>query len=356
MKIVIIGSGKTGRGFLARLCIECKYTVVFVDSNIKLIESLNSRGKYNISFFNGEKESVEISGYTAFHNTSYGALTSISEADIVFTSVSSNNATNIAPLLRRAIAMGYRKEPLRIIAAENGTGMVSTLLEHFGPQEINICQAVVFCTTVEQEDDYLSIVSENYNELYYDAEKAGIFLNCKVFVHRSDILNLMKLKLYTYNCINAIISFNGYFKGYKLLADAANDKNISFMVSTHCEAMDEVLSIEYNVPLDEQKTFSKKAILKFSNPEIIDPITRNIRNAQSKLTRDERLIAPLLLLKNHNKSYQILVKTVAAAIKYGLDECSLSVGENDAITVEAVLNHICGITDKNLINEIISQS
>ena len=42
-KVVIIGAGKTGRGFLARLLKDQE--IVFIDKNRELIEALNTEKK-----------------------------------------------------------------------------------------------------------------------------------------------------------------------------------------------------------------------------------------------------------------------------------------------------------------------
>lgn len=40
-KIVIVGAGKTGRGFIARLLREAQEEIIFIDKNEELVNRLN---------------------------------------------------------------------------------------------------------------------------------------------------------------------------------------------------------------------------------------------------------------------------------------------------------------------------
>ena len=64
-KVVIIGAGKTGRGFIGRLAAEAGCEIRFVDANQELVDRLNNAGKFEVSFFGGVRENVTVSSYTA---------------------------------------------------------------------------------------------------------------------------------------------------------------------------------------------------------------------------------------------------------------------------------------------------
>ena len=52
-KIVIIGAGKTGRGYLARLLKESEKEICFVDKNETLVKELQEKKEFKIHFFGG---------------------------------------------------------------------------------------------------------------------------------------------------------------------------------------------------------------------------------------------------------------------------------------------------------------
>ena len=45
-KIVVVGAGKTGRGFIARLLQEASEEVNFIDKNVELVEALNKEKEF----------------------------------------------------------------------------------------------------------------------------------------------------------------------------------------------------------------------------------------------------------------------------------------------------------------------
>ena len=68
-EVAIIGAGKTGRGFLARLLRETSDSapqIVFIDKNADLVARQNEEGCYRIRFFGDVREPVSISGYHAY--------------------------------------------------------------------------------------------------------------------------------------------------------------------------------------------------------------------------------------------------------------------------------------------------
>ena len=65
-KIVIVGAGKTGRGFLARLLQEAGKEVVFIDKNQELVDALNKDKEFQIRFFGGVRESYTVHDFAAY--------------------------------------------------------------------------------------------------------------------------------------------------------------------------------------------------------------------------------------------------------------------------------------------------
>ena len=65
-KIVIVGAGKTGRGFLARLLQEAEKEVVFIDKNKELVGALNTDKEFQVRFFGGVRETYTVNNFVAY--------------------------------------------------------------------------------------------------------------------------------------------------------------------------------------------------------------------------------------------------------------------------------------------------
>lgn len=59
-KVILIGAGQTGRGYLARLLSLSGQPFVFLDKNEALIGGASKRGSYKISFGDSEREPLEL--------------------------------------------------------------------------------------------------------------------------------------------------------------------------------------------------------------------------------------------------------------------------------------------------------
>jgi len=71
MKLLILGAGKIGRGFLAQLFSSAGWSLVFVDQSPGLIDRLNESSSYPVYLAGskGNMESFEVKGYRALHTS-----------------------------------------------------------------------------------------------------------------------------------------------------------------------------------------------------------------------------------------------------------------------------------------------
>lgn len=179
-----------------------------------------------------------------------------------------------------------------------------------------MAEAIIFCTTLKEKNS-LDIFSEDLDYLPYDVLALGHKLNYENLVPEEHLDILMQRKIYTYNCISAIISYLGYYKGYEIYSEAANDEDINLCIQNIVHALNQCICKEYNVDEVDQERFSKLAIRKFKNKEIIDTVERNTRDVDRKLGAKERIVAPLLIMNKYGMFSKDLLLVAASAIYYG---------------------------------------
>jgi mannitol-1-phosphate 5-dehydrogenase len=358
----IIGAGKTGRGFLARLVQASHWSLRFVDSDSSLMERLQGLGKYAISFFGGERENVAISDYQAFPAGSIAATSTIAEVDLIFVSVGSRNFLDVARQVSRSAVMRKksRKESrcfvltcenalnaaatLRSAALETSPGDVRPFLEEW----YRFVECAVFCSTIEKGDSGLDILSEDFEDLPYDADALnGETLPIKGLVPQSDFGIFLKRKLYTYNCASAAIAYLGARKGYRLYGEAANDPEILDLLRKLYDEIEQALCAEFAIDPLDQRQFAERSLKKFRNPSIVDTIARNARDVLRKLSPEDRLVGPANLMLRHGIEPDALASVFAAALRYdapaesGLKRMLQEKGP------EGVLSEVSGIDPKS---------
>jgi mannitol-1-phosphate 5-dehydrogenase len=358
----IIGAGKTGRGFLARLVHASQFDIAFVDSDASLVERLQSLGKYTIRFFGGERAEVSISKYQAFFAGSIAATSKISDVDLIFVSVGSGNFPAVARQLSLSAVMRKekRKESMCfVLTCENATNagakLRSLLLENstnemrpFVENWYNFVECAVFCSTIEKESSGLDILSEDFEDLPYDVDAInGATLPVKGSVPQSGFDTFLKRKLYTYNCASAAIAYLGAQKGYRLYAEAANDPEILDLLIKLYHELERALCAEFALDPLDQRRLAERSLKKFRDPSIVDTIARNARDVLRKLSPEDRLVGPANLMLKHGIEPDALAWVFAAALSY---DAPLETGLRTILQEkgpEGVLAEVCGLDPKS---------
>lgn len=307
-KVMILGAGKTGRGFIPRFLHHVKLT--FCDQNEELINKLSKQSTYQIHFFN-EREAITISYEECCVWGSEAAHQQLFNIDILCISIDCSNYNRIAEELMMLVMQ--RETPLIIITFENGVDAGKMLLKYGDREAKNNCiilDAGVFCTTENAEG--LDMISQDFD--YLPIQESGLILPFTNLTQIKNFSSLMKRKLYTYNCLSAVICYMGYCHGYEWLSEAANDESIREEIMKLLPELNEQLSIHFEIPIKDQQNFSDSALQKFSDPYLKDSIVRNARNVKRKLGVDERLYRPLQLLNKTGR--EVLLKTIACACIY----------------------------------------
>ncbi len=338
-KIIVIGAGKTGRGFIARLLQEANKEIIFIDKNVGLVNQLNDEKEFEVRFFGGVRETYKVNNFTAYTWESEGLQDIFTEGELIFVSVGGQNLKEVGAKLAKVLA---NHRHYYIVTAENASKPSVTLKEAIGKENISVSESTVFCTTIE--DEGIHINSENYPYLQCNAELLdGYVPDAKTIKVISNFSDFLTRKLYTYNAASCVIAYLGWKKGYSNYADAANDKEILELLDKNYEVTNRVLCKEFGYEPEDQKEFAQLSKNKFCDRTIVDTVARNARDPQRKLAAEERIMGPIRLMYKYGEDASILERTAAVAIEYDND------GENawkkikQEKTVEEILTDICGL-------------
>lgn len=340
-KIVVVGAGKTGRGFIARLLQEADEEVIFIDKNAELVEQLNTEKAFQVSFFGNIREPYVVNNFKActWENAD------LEDAELVLVSVGGQNLKAAGESLAKLLK---DEKHYYIITAENASHPSETLREAIGKENISVSESTVFCTTIE--DGGLNINSENYPYLQCDADLLeGFVPPAKTIKPIGNFSNFLTRKLYTYNAASCVIAYLGWKKGYSNYGDAANDKEILELLDKNYAATNRVLCKEFGYEEADQAEFAALSKAKFCDRTIVDTVARNARDPQRKLAADERIIGPIKLLHKYGEDASVLERTAAAAILYENDGEDAWKAIKAEKTNEQILIDICGLSAENVI-------
>ena len=335
-KIVIVGAGKTGRGFLARLLKDQE--IAFIDKNAQLVSALNTEKKINIKFFGDKKPEMAV-GFSSAYTWETVTPAVFDGAELILVSVGGTNLADVGKELKK-----YVTKDTRIIVCENASSPAKKLGDAIGTDGLRIAESTVFCTTIEKENGGIDINSEWYPYLQFDGDVFGAdapaFDGIKAV---SNFGGFLDRKLYTYNSASCIIAYLGALKGYTVYSDAANDPEILDLLDKNYEVINECICKEYGYEENDQKEFALLSRDKFTDRTLVDTVARNAREPQRKITRTERIVAPMLLQEKYGKDSSILEKTLAAALLYTPDEEKEWNAMLNDKGYEGILSDMCGL-------------
>lgn len=338
-KVVIIGAGKTGRGFLARLLNGNKIT--FIDKNEATVSALNAEKTVDIRFFGDKKPPVKVTFEKAV-TWAQVSQENLDGVEAIFVSVGGTNLVDVGTELKKYVKAGQK-----IIVCENASKPAQKLYNAIGIEGVKIAESTVFCTTIEREKGSIAINSEWYPYLQFDADAFGEDLpDVDGIKPVKNFGGFLDRKLYTYNSASCVIAYLGALKGYTVYSDAANDPEILTLLDKNYEIINECICKEYGYEENDQKEFALLSRDKFTDKTLVDTVARNAREPQRKITKAERIVAPMLLEEKYGKDSSVLEKTLAAALLYTPEEET----EWNKILAEkgyeGVLTELCGL-DKN---------
>ena len=337
---VIFGGGKVGRGFLAQLLSRSGWTFTLVEAHQETVNTLQKHGGWHtFNLATQETEWIEPQG--VFH-TSQDLETILDHADLILTSIGASHLQFWAQEIRNSLCKRLEKGDLDLILAENhprpAFAVRQALLQNASEEQeelierrLGIAQAQVLRSCIEplQTQHPLTVQIQDHWTLPLDGDALKTDFSIQGFEKMPHFERELTRKLFTYNCVNAMVCYLGHLAGYEWLADAANDPRISAMALQAGQESSAALVAAYGFEPSEQKEWCERALAKYQDQTIRDPIERNARDPVRKLGRFERLIGPINLCKEHDLPHESLLVGVAAALQYpgAKIEHSLPLGE-----------------------------
>lgn len=346
---VIFGAGKVGRGFLGQLLLRAGWRIHFVDSNVELVKALENSNYAISNLATGEVDII--SEYTVSKDS-----WKLEEASLILTSLGANGLANWAQSV-----CDFDRD-IDIILAENHPAPAKLVREHISSSKVGVAQAQVLRSCIEPTEQQvvdfgpLTVQVQDHWTLPLDADaltRPELVSSVPGFEAKPNFAVELTRKLYTYNAINAAVCYIGAKRGYVWLSDAANDSDIADLAARVGIESSAALIAEFGFDEGEQKDWSSRALGKYQDVTIRDPIERNARDPIRKLGLHDRILGPLHLCIKHGLPHDALVQTMKSALRYRepSDSAAIQLGLYvDDFGVWGALQKIAVGLDDSLVN------
>lgn len=318
--VVIIGAGRSGRGYLGELCFLDGYRLSFADVKRELIKKMRERKRY-ISFRdngNGGFDEYVVEGFDAFHTVDHRQdyLKALAEADIIFTATFDDAfdaiVEDICESVRLRMSLKLEKQFVLVLGA-NYIGLYDYFSQAFKRKmsgeehsyfeqyavmvESIIYRVSSFPTDEQKEKDELSIQSDNFNVLQVNTAQvaqANQVATPNFFGNEDDTLRFMHCKIWNINTSHCSLAYLGQYYGYENVCDAANDDLISRMAYCASEESYAGLARRYNLPPQPEKTANQFLWNWYRDLTMKDTVIRVGNDPLRKLRRNDRFIGAAL--------------------------------------------------------------
>lgn len=327
---LVFGAGKMACGLLGKLLHESGYSVQFV-ARSRNIGAINARNGYALRV--GPLETRHVTGATALSiNDADEIVSTVANADIVFTAVGIDNIPAIAPLIARGLwrRLSQDARPINIIASENlpGTGAYlrhqiigaasprwGLLLDTYAGFSAALTRSIM--TGGQQVNGEAQFIIDGEGDLTIDRQ--GLVGPAPRIARTSiteefDALFLQKLS--TINLSQAVAAYLGRREGCTLVDEAATHPHIAPIVRAAVGEAIAAFQTEFPHLGQRAARDAKDAISRIASPDLGDTVERICRGPMRKLGAQERLIGPARLAIKHGLPHDHLVQTIAAALTY----------------------------------------
>lgn len=382
MKTILFGAGKIARGFIGHLLWRGNNPFQFVDFNQALVDLLHIRKSYSVRILGEQVKVDSISGFDAwsYQNTEEIIQAISSCTTTIFISVGGKNLTSVGELLKRALLNRYEahnQELLNIVLCENWikpADIVANTIRTNATKEflqfldtfIGITEAVVMRSAIEPTPEVLAVdpLAVNVQDFWYlpvdGSRLKGKLPEMPGISYTDDFGGYLDRKFYTYNAANGTVSYLGYLKGYRHIADAARDPDILAILERVYQETGRALCSKHGFNYEDHMKFTRTSLEKLQNRFIVDYVERNARDPIRKLGPTDRLVGPAQLVLAYGGVPDALATSIAAAIHYeeASDPIALQLKTlREAHGVPYILENICKLSsgEQSLTNLVLQK-
>ena len=359
MRAVLIGTGKIGRGIIAKSLVNAGFELTMLDVNAGLISLLREAGAYTVRSIDNETDYTEtVSGYRAALLSSDSARTAVCEADVIFVSVGVNNLPalmkTVAPYLLERVRQN--RPPVDMIFCENFVGVrahINGILDELGINTAAFEGRLGFAggsvgVVVPPPADPLYIVKGPYEDIHI--EEAALITPIRIphFVPVGSFELCIREKLYIYNMAHALTSYLGWLQGYEYVDEAFVAPGINEVVQPAMEAVAQALALEYGVLPEKELAEVADIQRRICNRHIRDTVVRIAEDPVRKLSGNDRLVGAYRLTQKHSVNGKPILKGIAAGFLFAEPADASAIRIQSYIAgngIEDAVRHFTGLDD-----------
>lgn len=279
------------RGFVAEFLHKAGYEIIFVDVVDSVIESLQKTKSYQVTEISDSGETTtEVTNYRALNSKHEepAVIKEIASADIITCAVGPNILKFLAPVIAKGLDARTASTPAAVIACENAIFATNKLRDFIlekvsDDTKANIDSKARFANSAvdrivpnQEPGAGLNVKIESFWEWCVELPPFKGMEAPKVdAIHYVDDLEpYIERKLFTVNTGHATTAYFGVLAGKEYIAESLKDQTVQDKVHAVLNETADLIVTKHKIPAAEQKEYVNKIIKRFSNPGLIDHVSR----------------------------------------------------------------------------------
>ena len=357
-KILVVGAGREGKGFLGQVYAASGWEVIFLDKNPDVVHSLQEKGSYKVKLLEADQTVVaEVSGYRAYVcDEECSCLMDIVDADVIALCLYPEDIKEAAEYLARGLEERAKQDgkEVTILSCTNLNHIISEVEKWFYDplseqakewftKNAVVRDVIVRRSTSADASDSLKLESMAVESLLIQ-KPVNVDLSKVIWMELTDDLEKLKeVKLYTYNAPHATCAYAGYLKGYNTIGEAENDPEIRQLMNEVLKEAIKALALEFQM---EESKLWEFCTLPAPKEVLVDYIYRVAYDPVRKLGRNDRLTGNACFCYKHGLPYDALAQSIANGFAYSEERDEKAQKIQQMIRkcgIEDTVSQVCGL-------------
>jgi mannitol-1-phosphate 5-dehydrogenase len=306
MRVLIIGAGKIGSGYLCPLFLDAGWETVLVARNEATAGRIRAVGRYQVRITGQGPRDVSDFRVVPWRTCEFDEA--LARADLVVTSVGVGKVAALGADLARALAGGARSSPLQFLLVENQDSAplleraVRVTAANLGLPLPTLAFAGAVAEVVVARGDWYAerpqFIRDQDSRLRADRTRLVRPLpRLPGVVETTHYQALLQEKLFVFSAGHALCAYLGTLRGHRFVDEAVHDPVLHPLIAgCLLESRRALLSLYPALGHDVRGPVAR-ALQRFANAELADPLTRVARDPIRKLAPEDRLLGPARLIQ-----------------------------------------------------------
>jgi mannitol-1-phosphate 5-dehydrogenase len=308
VRAVIVGAGKLGCGYLCPLFHDAGWDVVLSARTPEQAERIRAAGGFGVRI-TGSGATREVTDVAAVATGTPAFERAIASADLVVTCVGVRRVRGVGPPLARALATRNPRLPIQVWVAENQDcapvleESVRTVAARAALTLPPVGFAGAVAETTVGRGDWRTVerpvfVGDPIRRLRVDASGLIAPLPRLPAVEPTPCYRArLQEKLFVFNAGHALCAYLGVLRGHRSIDRAIGDRFLRPLVAGSMLEVGRALQSAHPGLGDDVHASVARAIRRFGDAELADPVDRVARDPIRKLQPHDRLVGAAQLVR-----------------------------------------------------------